>query len=155
MGLRGPAPKPTALRLLEGNTRRPPVNDREPRPAPPRCPKHLDAKARREWRRLVRILQRMRDVTEADGFAMEILCQAHSTLIKAQLRLSETGLLLETSLGYVKQNPLLGIVDHCMDTITKLSLEFGLTPASPSRVRLQAGPDEEASDPIMDALVGP
>jgi P27 family predicted phage terminase small subunit len=144
MGLRGPAPKPTALRVLEGNPSKRPLNAAEPKPdrVAPRCPRHLDKEARREWNRIVPILLRMGVLTEADEYALANLCQAYSTLIKAQQKLSEVGLLLKTPSGYVQQNPLLSIVNSCTETITKLSREFGLTPAS--RTRLQATPEAKA-----------
>ena len=155
MGLRGPAPKPTAIRIAEGNPGKRPLNRLEPKPRPdePRCPEHLDKEARREWRRLVPILLRMRVLTEADGHALANLCQAYSTMVKAQTKLSESGLLLKTPSGYVQQNPLLGIVNNCVETITKLSREFGLTPAS--RVRLQVAPADEEFDAIEKAMFGP
>src|SRR5688572_3760911 len=143
MGVRGPAPKPTALRVLEGNPGKRPLNDREPKPRSiaPRCPRHLDKEAQREWRRIVPILLRMRVLTEADEYTLGMLCQTYSTLIKAQQKLSETGLLLKMRSGYVQQNPLLGIVNNCTETISRLSREFGLTPAS--RTRLQALPQAQ------------
>ncbi|MEP7365431.1 MAG: hypothetical protein ABI972_19425 [Acidobacteriota bacterium] len=51
MGLRGPAPKPAAVRLYEGNLGKRPLNPLEPRPrvVEPSCPSHLDADARRVW----------------------------------------------------------------------------------------------------------
>lgn len=78
---------------------------------------------------------RMRVLTEADGYALANLCQAYSTMIRAQRRLNESGLLLKTPSGYVQQSPLVSIINTCVDTITKLSREFGLTPASRSRLR--------------------
>src|SRR5262249_18497427 len=137
MGYRGPAPIPTAIRVLEGNPSRRPLNDNEPRPDPitPECPDYLDKEAQKEWHRLVPILLRMRVLTEADGIALANLCQAYSTMMRAQRKLNETGLLLKTPSGYVQQSPLLSVVNSCVDTIHKLSREFGLTPAS--RVRLQ------------------
>src|SRR5262245_14360459 len=141
MGMRGPAPKPTSLRLLEGNLSKRAFNDHEPKPRAiaPRCPKHLDNEARREWRRITPILLRMRVLTEADEYTLANLCQTYSTLIKAQRKLTETGLLLKTPSGYVQQNPLLGIVNRCMDTITRLSREFGLTPASRTQLMADTG----------------
>lgn len=137
MGYRGPAPKPTAIRVLEGNRGRRPLNDAEPRPdpVPPKCPKHLDAEAKREWKRIVPILTRMRVLTEADGHSLANLCQAYSTMVRAQTKLNESGLLLKTPSGYVQQSPLLSIVNTCVQTITQLSREFGLTPASRSRIQ--------------------
>ena len=102
MGRRGPAPIPTAIRIMEGNPGKRPLTGREPQPAAgvePRCPDHLDKDARKEWRRLVPILLRMRVLTEADGYALANLCQAYSTMAKAQRKLNETGLLLKTPSG--------------------------------------------------------
>ena len=58
------------------------------------------------------------------------LCQAWSTLVKAQVKLNETGLLLKTPSGYVQQSPLLGIVNSCTDTVMKLSREFRFSRSS-------------------------
>lgn len=148
MGMRGPSPKPTALRLLEGNLGKRPLNEHEPKPRAiaPRCPRHLDSEARREWRRITPILLRMRVLTEADEYTLANLCQAYSTLMKAQRKLTETGLLLKTPSGYVQQNPLLGIVNRCMDTITRLSREFGLTPASRTQLMADTGTNSGNND---------
>jgi len=120
----------------------------EPKPArkAPTCPDHLDADAQKEWKRLVKMLLRIRVLTEADGIALANLCQAWSTLVKAQMKLNESGLLLKTPSGYVQQSPLLGIVNSCVDIITKLSREFGLTPSS--RCRLEVTPEPKAETPM-------
>ena len=113
------------------------------RKAPP-CPDHLDTMAKREWKRLVKILLRTRVLTEADGLALANLCQAWSTLVKAQTKLNESGLLLKTPSGYIQQSPLLGIVNNCTDTVVKLSREFGLTPSSRSRLEVPPEPKPES-----------
>jgi P27 family predicted phage terminase small subunit len=112
------------------------------RKAPP-CPEHLDKEAKAEWRRMVRVLLRIRVLTEADGIVLANLCQAWSTMTKAQAKLNESGLLLKTPSGYVQQNPLLGIVNANIETITKLSREFGLTPASRVRIEVEPEPKPE------------
>src|SRR5262249_23321427 len=115
-----------------------PLNGNEPRPRPvaPRCPKHLDDEARREWRRMVPVLLRMRVLTEADGHCLANLCLAYSMLVRAQTRLNESGLLLKTPSGYLQQSPLIGIINGAVETINKLSREFGMTPASRSRLQI-------------------
>lgn len=109
----------------------------------PSCPDHLDAEARREWKRLVKMLLRVRILTEADGLALANLCQAWSTLVKAQTKLNESGLLLKTPSGYIQQSPLLGIVNNCTEKVVKLSREFGLTPSSRSRLQVPPEPKPE------------
>ena len=68
MGARGPAPKPTAIKRLQGDRGKRPLNEREPTlpPGVPDCPDHLDEVARRERARVSSLLLRMRVVTEAD-----------------------------------------------------------------------------------------
>ena len=145
VGYRGPAPKPSAIEIAEGRPGHRPVNGNEPKPRPvvPKCPAHLDGQAKKEWRRLTPVLLRMRVLTEADGMNLANLCQTYSTLIKAQEKLNETGILYKAPSGYVMQSPLLAVVNTCVDTITKLSREFGLTPAARSRIIAQSEPEEE------------
>ena len=94
----------------------------------------------------------MRVLAEADGIALETLCQTYSTMLKAQEKLNEVGILYKSPNGYVMQSPLLNIVSGCVDTLTKLSREFGLTPASRSRLAITAPND--GIDPIELALCG-
>ena len=136
MGYRGPIPKPTVLEIAEGRPGHRAINRNEPkaRNVAPKCPDHLDERARKEWRRMVPILQRMKVLTEADGYSLANLCQTYSTLVTAQEKLSEAGILYKAPSGYIMQSPLLAVVNQCIDTITKLSREFGLTPAARSRI---------------------
>lgn len=79
----------------------------------------------------------MRVLTEADRIALANLCQQYSTMLKAQRLLDKSGLLFKTKSGYVQQSPLVAIVSGCVDQINKLCREFGLTPASRSRVQTE------------------
>jgi P27 family predicted phage terminase small subunit len=150
LGLRGPAPKPTSLVLLEGNPGRRPINRKEPKPRDkaPKCPEHLDERAKQEWKVLVPILKRMRVLSEADGIMLGNLCQAYSLLVKSQTKLNESGPLFKAPSGYPMANPLIGIINGCLETITKISREFGLTPAS--RTRIQVAGKDNASDDVLD-----
>jgi P27 family predicted phage terminase small subunit len=113
-----------------------PLNKREPKPkvARPHCPAHLDDMAKLEWDRLVPILTQMQVLTEADYMALASLCQAYSTMAKAQEQLNKTGILFKTPNGYVQQSPLVSIVHQSAELLTKLCREFGLTPSARSRV---------------------
>ena len=152
MGLRGPAPKPTVLKLAEGNPGKRRLNDREPKPSEvmPRCPAHLDKIARREWKRLSDILNRMRVLTEADYLALGNLCLAYSTLIQAQEKLNQTGLLIKTGSGYVQQSPLISIITANTQIINRLCQEFGLTPAARTRVQtVEAAPGIDPLEALL------
>jgi P27 family predicted phage terminase small subunit len=92
----------------------------------------------------------MKVLTEADYMALGSLCQAHSTMVKAQIKLTESGLLFKTQSGYVQQSPLLAIVNSCAELITRLCREFGLTPASRTRLQMFSGASEDQPDGILD-----
>jgi len=156
MGYRGPIPKPTAIEIAEGRPGKRPLNPDEPRPRPvtPRCPEHLDERGRKEWRRLTPILHRMKVLTEADGIALGNLCQMYSTMVKAQEKLNKTGILYKSPSGYIMQSPLLSVVNQCVDTITRLAREFGLTPAARSRI-IASAPGDDGEDELLRLLSRP
>ena len=61
MATRGRKPKPTAIKRLEGNPGKRPLNIYEPKPLKkaPTCPDWLDEEAKREWRRLAKTMEAM------------------------------------------------------------------------------------------------
>ena len=137
MSYSGPPPKPTVIRKAEGNPGKRPYNDREPQPdvVRPPMPRRLDKVARKEWKRLCPLLERMRVLTEADGIALANLCFDVSVLQQAQESLAKTGLLSKTArTGMIHQSPLLNIIAVTTDRVTRGLREFGLTPASRSRI---------------------
>src|SRR5678815_3225521 len=148
MGLRGPAPKPSGIRVLEGNPSKRPLPENEPRPltAEPEMPAYLDREARREWKRLVPILLSMRVLTVADGMSLASLCQAYSMLVQAHHAMQQatkaggSGLLVKAPSGYIQQSPLIGIINSQVEIINRISREFGLTPASRTRLAALADP---------------
>ena len=155
MGYRGPIPKPSAIARAEGNPGKRRLNDCEPQPraTTPRCPDHLDALAKKEWKRLVPVLRRMKVLTEADGMTLANLCQTWSTWVQAQKKLTEMGILYKSPSGYIQQSPLFSMVTNCIDTVTKLSRELGLTPAARSRMVAQM--EIEPEDDLWAILNAP
>ena len=156
MGLRGPPPKPRAIRELEGNPGKRRLNPLEPRPLVerPRCPAYLDAGAKKEWRRLIPILERMRVLTEGDAIALASLCQQYAMLQEAQVKLQKTGLLMKTKSGYVQQSPLVGIITAAVDQVNKLCREFGLTPAARTRIQVREDTAAEYRRRLDDLVFG-
>lgn len=149
MGLRGPSPVPTAMKVIRGNPGKRKLNRNEPKPiiTLPHCPAYLDENARTEWDRLAPILVRMKILTEADYIALASLCQTYSTMMKAQEQLNKSGILFKTPSGYVQQSPLIGVVNNCTEKIVTLCREFGLTPSARSRVQTNPAETAKADDP--------
>ena len=80
MAQRGRKPKPTALKVLEGNPGGRPLNPNEPKPAKkaPRCPSWLEDEAKKEWKRMGKTLEQMGLLTEMDMAAFAGYCQAYA-----------------------------------------------------------------------------
>lgn len=149
MGARGPAPKPTALRIIEGNPGKKPLSHDEPKPTlgiPP-CPAWLEPEAKKEWRRVSRELDRIGMLTLVDGTALAGYCESYARWRQAERILTEQGkLTYETDTGYVRERPEVGIAQRYLGLVKQFAAEFGLTPSSRTRIRVpDKGNDEEAS----------
>lgn len=88
MAMAGRKPKPTALKVLEGDRGkgRRPLNEHEP--IPPRggvkCPSWLLPEAKKEWKRLAASLEAMGVLTMADLTAFAGYCQAYARWREAE-----------------------------------------------------------------------
>ena len=136
MAMRGRKPKPTKLKLLEGNPGKRPLNPAEPVPdaALPDAPAHLDEDARAEWARTAEELNRLGLLTQVDRAAFAGYCAAYGRWAQASRALKGEGLTVETTNGNVIQNPLVGIANKAMELMLRFAAEFGMTPSSRSRV---------------------
>src|SRR5690606_16722696 len=155
MGRRGPPPKPTHLKLLAGNPGRKPLPPDEPQPevAEPKCPAHLKGEARREWKRIVPELLDLRVLSRVDRAALAAYCQAYARWVDAEEIIRREGLLVvyETKGGtlYQQQHPAVGIANEALRQMKGFLTEFGLTPASRTRVRSMK-PKDGHSDPAEE-----
>ncbi len=143
--MRGRKPKPTALKLIEGNPGKRPINGREPRPPTslPTCPSHLSATAKAEWKRLARMLNEIGLLTQIDRGVLAAYCQGYGRWVEAERKLAVTPPILKTPAGYVQVSPWITIANRQVELMTRLMGELGLSPSSRSRlaVDVQSGPD--------------
>jgi P27 family predicted phage terminase small subunit len=143
MGRRGPRPEPTALKLLKGNPGKRPLNEREPRPSPgaPEAPAHLDEEASREWDRVVGTLDQLGLVTTLDRAALAGYCQAWSRWVDAEMKLREYGAVLKSPIkGVPLMSPYLTIANRALEQMRQFLSEFGMSPASRTRIRTDEPP---------------
>lgn len=136
--MRGRKPKPTSLRVLQGNPGKRPVNTDEPAfPAlASDCPKHLGPMAATEWARMKELFKVQNIFTEADRAALSAYCLAWGRWVEAENNVRQSGMLVKSPSGYPMQNPWLSIANKAMEQMHKLMTEFGLTPSSRSRVKV-------------------
>ena len=134
--MRGRKPKPTALKLIEGNPGKRNLNKGEPRPAIdiPTCPAHLCPAAKAEWKRLAQMLFRLRVISHLDRAVLAAYCQAYGRWVEAERAMKETPLLIKLPSGYIQPSPWLTIGNKQLELMHKFLAELGLSPASRSRV---------------------
>ncbi len=142
MGRRGPAPTPTKLRMLRGESRpsRLPQGEPVPRDAPPVPPRWLTAEARAVWDRVTAELGAMGMCHAADTDALVVYCTAVVNHARAQQLLDVTGPLIKGAEGGVVRSPAVAVVHASATVISRFAREFGLTPSA--RVSLGHPPDE-------------
>lgn len=154
MAQRGRKPKPSALRRLEGNPGKRPLNDREPKPpkkAPP-CPKWLIPEAKKEWRRLAGKMEQLGILTEADMSIFASYCQAYARWKEAEEIITSHGFISRTNSGFVQAIPHVAIAKEYARIMKSCAEQLGLTPAA--RSRLIAGETGAAATDDMEKLLG-
>lgn len=154
MGRRGPAPKPTELKRLQGNPGKRRLNDSEPRPAAtmPRCPSHLTGEAKAEWRRVARVLHESGLLTQIDRAALAIYCQAWARWVKAEGQVARHGEVVKSAAGNVMQNPYLSIANRAMKQMQLMARELGMTPSARSQIRVQPLDEPSLADLLFEAV---
>ena len=158
MATRGRKPKPSALKLLEGNPGKRPLNEKEPIPPKGsiRCPSWLLPEAKKEWKRLAPSLEAMGVLTVLDLTAFEGYCQAYARWKEAEMFIAQHGSIFKTPSGYVQQVPQVSIAQQNLKIMQSLCSEFGLTPATRARI-IAAGDGQDniyKDDPMEKLLKG-
>ncbi len=151
MGARGPTPKPTALKLLEGNPGKRDVNKDEPKysltDGSRKPPPWMGAYGKKEWKRILPLLEKNGLLTDADYMALSGYCQSVDTWVEAEKLKRTEGLTATTSKGFEIQHPAVSIASNALASMLKFAREFGLTPSS--RADLKAERFEENENPLM------
>ena len=152
--MRGRKPKPSAIKQLEGNPGKRPLNDREPVPPDgvPDCPDFLNDEARAEWFRTAKVLQEMRLLSKADRAALAAYCTAYARWVEAEEQVRKYGTIVKSpEKGFPMKSPYLTIADQSLETMRKFLIEFGLTPSSRSRIKV---PDSAQAADEFDLFLG-
>ena len=142
--MRGRKPKPTVLKLLDGNPGKRPLNDREPASIPgiPDMPEDLDDEAQAEWNRIVPELREMGLLCRADRAALTGYCTSWSRWRNAEAQVGKYGTIVKSpDKNFPMTSPYLTVANQSLEAMRKFLVEFGLTPSSRSRIRLPASGD--------------
>jgi P27 family predicted phage terminase small subunit len=149
----GRIPKPTALKLLEGNPGHRPLNRSEPKPRPiaPKCPTWLDADAKREWRRVAPELERLGLLTGIDMAALAAYCQSYSEWKRYTAVIEKEGSTFTTDTGQIRARPEVAMGRKALADVRAWAIEFGLTPSARARMQItDPGFDDDDDDSPFD-----
>lgn len=153
----GRPPKPTAVKIQEGNRGRRPLDPLEPKPAEvgvggvstlPPPPDRLDSSAAEVWYELGAVVAKMRVLTEADLSVLELLAKAEAWRRELEDDLQENGRfhMVNTQSGMVeKRRPQAAEAEKVNREVANLLREFGLTPASRPKVQMVPGGEKRGA----------
>lgn len=149
MGRRGPAAKPTKLKLLAGNPGKQRLNRAEPRfGADSGCPEGLSLEAQALWAVWAPPLRAQGLLTLGSSPALAIACQAWAEVREFDRVLREEGMFLTTERGTRIAHPALKEKRAAEQMFLRYAAQFGLTPASASGVQVA----EQGGVDAFDAL---
>lgn len=142
---KGRKPKPLALQLIEGEKNKDRINDAQPKPRPvaPKVPKELSPVAKKHYKKISETLERLGVLTEIDGAALFAYCAAYGRWIEAEQTIKEKGLLYKSPAGAVGVSPMVRIANQAIDQMMKIASEFGMTPASRTKIKVDADDDDD------------
>jgi P27 family predicted phage terminase small subunit len=155
--------KPDHLKLLQGTHRKDRANPKEPKPKRgiPSCPKHLGSIAKKEWKRVSKILDKSRLLTHADLAGLMIYCELYERLVETSRAFDEGGRKMTITVpildgdnkvaGYSdpKPNPLVIIHRQTIQAIRPYLSAYGLTPFDRPRLQvLDDGKQSQDEDPL-------
>ena len=145
----GRKPKPTAVKRLEGNPGRRPLNDDEPQPAESLgldAPSYLDDCAAGEWRRLAAELESQNLLTSWDEAVFASYCQCFAQWRAASAEMETAALVIAQPSGRLRENPLIDVLRRARADMNKFGSLIGLNPAERSRLHVAGASKDAESD---------
>lgn len=150
MGLRGPQPKATKIRALEGNPAKRRLNDKEPTPEGAAIkPAHIVGAAAAEWDRVI-LSMPPGFYTAADVTVLEVYVLSWVTYRNALGVVAREGMTIKGSMGQLAAHPAQAIAAQQAQLILKAADRLGLSPAA--RARLEIKGEEKVNK--FDGLLG-
>ncbi len=153
----GRPPKPTSLKLLQGNPGKRPLPANEPKPPTGKAiaPRWLCGKGKAAWRRLAPMLSGMRVLSKADAEKLALGCDALGEYLELRETIQELGHIYETvtvtGSTVIRPRPEVAMAADAWKRASAILSEFGLSPSA--RARVQTIIDEQ-EDPFETFLRG-
>jgi P27 family predicted phage terminase small subunit len=157
----GRRPLPSAVKKLRGNPGGRPLNKLEPQPTmgEPEMPADLSLVAQAEWKSIVPELQRIGVLSTLDGKALAAYCHCYARWFEAERDITRLGLILEEPVtdsegeeigSRYKRNPAVSISNEALKLMRAYLVEFGMTPSSRSRMKIEKPPEVDSFDSLIE-----
>ncbi len=149
---RGRKPKPTALKLLQGNPGKRPINFQDPAfPAAgqggdmAKPPKDLPQRGKELWNRFYPLLAKFGVLLETDLPAFEALCRSWALFKAADIQCGKkNGMIQESAGGYQSPSGWVTLRSKFYAEFRQLAEHFGLTPSARARIKITAPPPQKS-----------
>lgn len=160
----GRKPKPIELKVIHGGRyKEQELRAKIPRPRRvlPRCPEYLTGEAAACWKRTANDLYDAGLLTSVDRDALALYCTAFARWRKAEDIVQKAHEVLKTKderdeegnlikPGGMYQNPWFAVANRAHEQMTKLQAEFGMTPSSRTRVKIEKPAAQRAAKQARD-----
>jgi P27 family predicted phage terminase small subunit len=126
--------------MIGGNAGHRALPKDEPKPEIqiPEMPDTLSEGARPYWNDYGKKLAGMRVLSEVDTQALALLCEATATYWQMNAKVREQGVIVKLGkTGAIGYNPHFNAMNKAAEQMRQLLTEFGLTPSSRTRVRVE------------------
>lgn len=146
MKTRGPKPKPTATKKLEGTFRSDRHKSGGIQDIPPLAltpPKGLNTPGKKEFKRIVEIYQQLGILTELDRTSLEAYCDAYAKWTEANEKIHEKGMVQVSEKGIPYMSPWVQIASTYFKKMQGLWSEFGMTPSARTRLEPQKPTEDD------------
>jgi P27 family predicted phage terminase small subunit len=158
----GPAPQPTALRVLHGNPSKRPLNKREPKfGGAPVCPAWLTSIAKAEWKRVVADLSSLDMLRGVDSASLAAYCMSYARWRSAEEIVTAEGQTVQEPIvnkagevvGHkIKRHPATTIAKDAQAGMLRASALFGFDPSSRSRLSVGEGTEADPFAKFMEEM---
>ena len=143
---RGRPPKPTALKVIQGNPGKRALNKNAPTPDAlakvPAPPDWLGPVAASIWRQVAPWLVQSKILTDTDLHNLELFAMAYQRWREAEDDVTRNGIVVQGAKQKIK-NPACTVLNETARRISTFGAALGLDPAARARLKPGEGDDEE------------
>jgi P27 family predicted phage terminase small subunit len=108
----------------------------------PQAPEYLSELERAEWRRVAKLLKAAGLLEALDKTALAAYCNCYATWVDANSHIKDEGMVIVSTMGFPIQSPYVGIANKALANMMAILREFGMTPASRSKLPTKSAEEQ-------------